>query len=84
MLDGPDVFMVCGRLRVDFFSTHEMLLVTVKCCVGIIRARPKFLMINDNTKMVIDGCTIFVFLSLLIFSRKELTYLQKLPCSTTI
>ena len=46
MLSRPDGFMLQGKLRVDFFSTSELLYPNMK--IRLIRARPDFYMISDN------------------------------------
>ena len=44
----PDGFMLYDKLRVDFFSTSELLYPKMKIRLRLIRARPNFYMISDN------------------------------------
>ena len=48
MLSRSDGFMFYGKVRVDFFSTSEMLYPIMKFRLRVITARPKFYMISDN------------------------------------
>ena len=48
LLSRPDVFMLYGKLGIDFFSTSELLYPNMEIRVRIIRARPIFCMISDN------------------------------------
>ena len=48
MLSRPDGFMLYGKLRIDFFSTSELLYPNMKNRLRLIRARPNFYMISDN------------------------------------
>ena len=48
LLSRPDGFMLYGKLRIDFFSTSELLYPKVKTRLRLIRARPNFNMISDN------------------------------------
>ena len=48
MLSRPDGFMLYGKLKVDFFSTLELLNPNIKVRLRLIRARPIFYMISDN------------------------------------
>ena len=47
-LSRPDGFMLYGKVRVDFFSTSELLYPNMKNKLRLIRARPNFCMISDN------------------------------------
>ena len=51
MLSRPDGFMLYGKLGVDFFSTSEMLYPNMKIRLRLIRARPIFYMISDNSNV---------------------------------
>ena len=42
MRSRPDDFMLYGKLKVDFFSTSELLHPKMKVGLGLIRARPNF------------------------------------------
>ena len=44
----PDVLMLYSKLRVDFFSTSELLYPNMKKRLRLIRARPNFYIISDN------------------------------------
>ena len=48
LLSRPDGFMLYGKLRIDFFSTSELLYPNMKIRLRLIRARPNFYMISDN------------------------------------
>ena len=48
LLSRPDGFMLYGKLRVDSFSTFELLYSNMKIRLRLIRARPNFYMISDN------------------------------------
>ena len=48
MLNRPDGLMLYGKLRVDFFSTSELLYPKLKNRLRLIRAKPNFYMISDN------------------------------------
>ena len=48
MLSRSDGFMFYGKVRVDFFSTSEMLYPIMKFRLRLITARPNFYMISDN------------------------------------
>ena len=48
MLNRPNGFMLYGKLRVDFFSTSELLYPNMKNKLRLDRARPNFYMISDN------------------------------------
>ena len=47
----PDGLMLYGELGVDFFSTSELLYPNMKIRLRLIRARPNFCMISDNTNV---------------------------------
>ena len=51
MLSRPDGFMLYGNLGVYFFSISELLYPNMKIRLQLIRARPNFYMINDNTNV---------------------------------
>ena len=61
MLSSRDGFMLYGKLRVDFFSTSELLYPNIKIRVRIIRARPNFYLISDNPKVSlgIADCSLY-------------------------
>ena len=48
LLSRPDVFMLYGKLGIDFFSTSELLYLNIKIRLLLIRASPNFYMISDN------------------------------------
>ena len=48
LLSRPDGFMLYGKLRIDFFSTSELLYPNMKNRLRLIRATPNFNMISDN------------------------------------
>ena len=50
MPSRPDGFMLYGKLGLDCFSTSELLYTNMKIRLRLIRARPIFYMISDNTK----------------------------------
>ena len=51
MLSRPDGFMLYGKLGVDFFFTSDLLYPNMKIRLRLIRARPNFYMISDNTNV---------------------------------
>ena len=48
LLNRPDGFMLYGKMRIDFFSTSELLYRNMKIRLCLIRARPNFYTISDN------------------------------------
>ena len=61
VLSRPDGFMLSGKLGVDFFSTSESLYPNMKIRLRVIRARPNFYTISDNTNVslgIVD-CSIY-------------------------
>ena len=44
----PDVFMLYGKLGIDFFSSSELLYPNMKIRLHPIKARPNFYLISDN------------------------------------
>ena len=48
LLSRPDGFMLYGKLKIDFFSTSELLYPNMKIRLRLIRARPNFYMTSDN------------------------------------
>ena len=61
MLSRPNGFMLYGKLRVDLFSTSELLYPNMKIRLRLIRARPKFYMISDipNVSLGIVYCSLY-------------------------
>ena len=61
LLSRPDGFMLYGKLRIDFFSTSELLYPNMKNRLRLIRARPKFYMISDNlnVSLGIVDCSLY-------------------------
>ena len=51
MLSRPDGFMLYGKLGVDFFSFSELLYPNMKIRLRLIRARPNFYTISDNSNV---------------------------------
>ena len=51
LLSRPEGFRLYGKLGIDFFSTSELLNPNMKSRLRLIRARPKFYMISDNTNV---------------------------------
>ena len=51
MISRPNSLMLYGKLGVDFFSTFELLYPNMKDRLQLIRARPIFYMISDNTNV---------------------------------
>ena len=61
MLRRPDGFMLYGKLKVDFFSSSELLYPNMKVRLRLIRARPNFYMLSDNPNVslgVVD-CSLY-------------------------
>ena len=61
LLSRPDVFMLYGKLGIDFFSTSELLHPNMKIKLRLIRARPNFYMISDNpnVSLGIVDCSLY-------------------------
>ena len=61
LLSRPDGFMLYGKLGIDFFSTSELLYPNMKIRLRLIRARPNFYMISDNSNvgLGIVGCSLY-------------------------
>ena len=61
LLSRPDGFMLYGKLRIDFFSTSELLYPNMKNRLRLIRGRPNFYMISDNpnVKLGIVECSLY-------------------------
>ena len=62
MLSRPDGFMFYGKLGVYFFSTSELLYPNMKNRLRLIRARPNFYMISDNSNVslrIVD-CSLYI------------------------
>ena len=61
LLSRPDGFMLYGKLRIDFFSSSELLYPNMKNRLRLIRGRPKFYMISDNpnVKLGIVDCSLY-------------------------
>ena len=58
LLSRPDGFMLFGKKGIVFFSTSELLYPNMENRLRLIRARPKFYMINDNPNVslgIVDG-----------------------------
>ena len=51
LLNRPDVFILYGKLGIDFFSTSELLYPNMKTRLRLIRARPNFYKISENPKV---------------------------------
>ena len=62
LLSRPDGFMLYGKLRIDFFSTSELLYPNMKIRLRLIRARPNFFMISDypNVILGIVDCSLYI------------------------
>ena len=61
LLSRPDGFMFYRKLGIDFFSTSELLYPNMKIRLRLIRARPKFYMIEDNpnVSLGIVDCSLY-------------------------
>ena len=61
MLSRPDGFMLYGKLGVDFSSTSDFLYPNMKVTLPLIRARPNFYMIsnNSNVSLGIVDCSVY-------------------------
>ena len=57
----PDGFMLYGKLRIDFFSTSELLYPNMKIRLRLIRARPNFYIVSDNpnVSLGIVDCSLY-------------------------
>ena len=61
LLSRPDGFMLYSKLRIDFFSTSELLYPNMKIRLRLIGARPNFYMISDNpnVSLGIVDCSLY-------------------------
>ena len=61
LLSRPDVFMLHGKLEIDFISTSELLYSNMKIRLRLIRARPNSYMISDNPNVThgIVDCSLY-------------------------
>ena len=61
ILTRSDNFKMYGKLRVDIFSTSELLSLHKKNRLGLIRARPNFFMFSDNpnVSLGIVDCSLY-------------------------
>ena len=61
LLSRPDGFKLYGKLRIDFFSTSELLYPNMKIRLRLIGARHNFYMISDNpnVSLGIVDCSIY-------------------------
>ena len=61
LLSRLDGFMLYGKLRIDFFSTSELLYPNMKNRLRLSGARPIFYMISDNpnVRLGIVNCSIY-------------------------
>ena len=62
MLSRPDGFMLYGKLRVEFFSTSELLYPNMKNRLRLIRVGPNFYMISDNPNVslgIVVDCSLY-------------------------
>ena len=61
LLSRPDSFMLYDKLRIDFFSTSELLYPNMKIRLRPIRARPNFYMTSDNpnVSLGIVDCSLY-------------------------
>ena len=59
LLSRPDASMLYGKTGIDFFSTSELLYPNMKIRLRVIRARPNFYMIRDNSNVSLAtvGCS---------------------------
>ena len=77
LLSRPDGFMLYGELGIDFFPTSELLHPNMKIRMRLVRARPNFYMISDNTMSVLELWivlfTLVVLLSKIIITKREWT-----------
>ena len=61
LLSRPDGFTLYGKLRIDFFSTSELLYPKMEFRLRLIRARPNIYMISDNpnVSLAIVDCSLY-------------------------
>ena len=61
LLSRPDCFVLYGNLRIDFFSTSELLYPNMIIRLRLIRARPNFYKISDhpNVSFGIADCSLY-------------------------
>ena len=93
MLSRPDGFIMYGRLRVEFFSTSELLYPNMKLRLQLIRAGPIFYMISDNVNVSLGkvDCSLYTRrialkddyhkkrMDMLAYTPVEFSYLETLP-----
>ena len=98
MLSRPDGFILYGKLRVDFFSTSEMIYPNMKTRLRLIRARPNFYMISDNpnVSLSIVDCSLYTRrialkddyhkkrVDMLVYTPVEFNYLETLAKTCVI
>ena len=61
LFSRPDGFMLYGKMRVDFFSTSDLLSSSIKFRLRLIRARAIFKMISHNLDLSLGivHCSVF-------------------------
>ena len=61
LLSRPDGFILYGKLKIDFFSTSELLYPIMKTTMRLIRARPNFYIVSDNpnVSLGIVDCSLY-------------------------
>ena len=92
MVSRPDGFMLYGKLGVNFFSTSEWLYPNMKIRLRLIRARPNFYMISEDTNISLGfvDCSLYTRrialkddyhkkrMDMLAYSPVEFNYLETL------
>ena len=88
MLSRADLFMLYGKMMVDFFATSELLYPSMKIKLRLVRARPNFYMIiaNPNVSLGIVDCSLYTRRIALKddYHKKRMDMLATLLWSSTI
>ena len=83
LLSRPDGFMLYGKLKIDFFSTSELLYPIIKTTMRQIRSTPSFYLISDhpNVSFGIMDCSLWTRLFALKgdYHRKRMDMLEYAP-----
>ena len=79
LLSRPEGFVMHGKLRIDFFSTSDLLYPNMKIRMRLFRARPNFTCLG-TTPMSVLGLWIVHFTLVVLLSRMIITE-RKRTCS---
>ena len=83
MYSRPDVFMLYGKLNIDFVTISELLYPNMKVKIRLIRARPKFYMISEKSNVSLDTVDFSLYTRRVIFEedyqKKRMSQLDYAP-----